>query len=241
MRGEEPDAGLARPLWAVALTLTIAMLCTGCGAWVPASVPNLDENRDRPIEAVETDDGQLIVFDRWSPEDPNVDGRGRYRGGAVVGWVDRSWTEISIHRIIAVRYDEMDTRAAYQAQDLVGHRVRIWSNGKRLTGTVLTLESDSLLVVPAQSRASGPLSLPVGGIERLQVSNGDRRRTKKAALWGLAVGAVLGGLASADDPNGFLGPSGRVLVVGVTGVLGAGVGALVGTIPTEHWEDAQIE
>ena len=143
-----------------------------------------------------------------------------------------------------------------------GSRVRVTlqrDGQQRIAGTYLGQANDSLtmqVLVPASS-VTGPASieerkLALRDVLRLELSTGQHRSVLKGCLIGLVVGSVVGGGAgylSGDDPPPqcecefifcFCTPSttaGQKAAWGAAGggLLGAGIGALVGTATHDRW------
>jgi hypothetical protein len=145
------------------------------------------------------------------------------------------------------------------AQDIMpGDRVRVLAPSvakKRLTGTVVSLTVDSLvIIVPSGDPPPGSarsLSIPVPSVEILQVSL--NRKAHVERLWqgpaiGFAIGVVLAIFRTEDgtDPSGTV-KSPHDSVTGQEalriGLIGAGIGFLVGAvlaIPREQWETRSL-
>jgi hypothetical protein len=96
---------------------------------------------------------------------------------------------------------------------------------------VMTLRNDTL----------GLVQVPVGKVERLEISGGKQSRWKlawKTGLVGLVLGAVIGG----SDPKGYLGDQNASTATGALAggagfaLFGGGIGALMN--PGERWEPA---
>lgn len=124
--------------------------------------------------------------------------------------------------------------AALAAQTLQpGARVRVLAPSAAdtlLTGTVVALDSASLLVAPAVDAEAVPI--PLAGVERMEVSRGRAPSTLAGAVVGTALGALVGyGLATlATDPEDCEFVCGAVEAVSAAtgGTLGLVMGALVG-------------
>jgi hypothetical protein len=134
-----------------------------------------------------------------------------------------------------------------------GSRVRILSpvlGDKRQTVTVISSTPDALVF--RQSVQAAPQTLSSAAITRMEVSTGTRAHKMKSALIGLAVGAAAGGILgyatyqrpTCKNPNNQIvgclaidfGPSGdAAFAAGAGGVLGAIVGALIGSRQTDTW------
>jgi hypothetical protein len=103
-------------------------------------------------------------------------------------------------------------------------------------GSVVRRANDTLFLRLATGGA--PLPIPESTIETVEVSGGRHTKAGQGALIGLAVGslggAVLGGISACDD---WCTPAQGALALGVImGGLGAGLGALVGSMDTrERW------
>jgi len=138
------------------------------------------------------------------------------------------------------------------AHTATGQRVRITS-GKYLlhqrVGTLVGSWADSITVRIGVVPAESTLVLSRSVIDRLEVSRGLQRNTGRGALIGLGSGAALGaviGLMTYEKcvPQGLLdclyAPESRAqqaMLFGVAfGLIGAGVGALVGSAKQERWE-----
>lgn len=129
-----------------------------------------------------------------------------------------------------------------------GARVRVRVDSppppRTVTGTVRTLGADTLVLAP--SDGGPPQTIPFASMRRLEVSRG-RGVVASHVLIGAVAGAAIGGVVAgtsgscaADDPWCRFWRSLAVLGgVGVGGVVGAGVGALIKgekwmTVPLEH-------
>ncbi len=110
----------------------------------------------------------------------------------------------------------------------VGSRVRIWHHCapacQRITGTVVRLTSDSILL-NANNQFS-PTAIARGSVSTFQVANGRESRELFGAGVGLLIGATVGWvIGTAVDP-----PDRTVLLDLGGGPAGFGVGALLGTV-----------
>jgi hypothetical protein len=152
-----------------------------------------------------------------------------------------SWF-LSLGLVAAFLVGASDLNAQVIQDDLVGKRVRVSADGTRSTGNLIAVLPDSLiLLTTTRHRSDDRFAIPVGRITRFEVSIGRHRNTGKGALIGLVAGSLIGLAAASNDPNNFLGPGGQAMVVGITGALGAGLGALFGAFPIESWEDVPLE
>jgi len=106
------------------------------------------------------------------------------------------------------------------------------------TGTLLRLSGDSAIISAQTDSAVVPHRLNRHNI--LQISRGTRGNAGVGALAGVFGGVLLGAVLPCKDEGGFGAPSCsdmRPVVMGMLGLLGAGVGALVGNAHrTEHWQ-----
>ena len=124
----------------------------------------------------------------------------------------------------------------------VGSRVRIWHHCapacQRITGTVVRLTSDSILL-DADNQFS-PTAIARGSVSTFEVANGRESRALVGAGAGFLIGSTMGLLvgAAADPPdeNEFLdfggGPAGLVVGALLGTVFGAAIGAGAGP---ERW------
>jgi hypothetical protein len=120
-----------------------------------------------------------------------------------------------------------------------GQRVRFTTlTEPRRTATVIETEADAIVVSLAGGRKI--VRVPLADVQRLEVSAGRRTYASEGALLGTITGGLLGGLAGAsgcfqseDCDGGTYAVIGAVVVGTLSGLLGAGVGALC---QTEKWE-----
>jgi hypothetical protein len=145
-----------------------------------------------------------------------------------------------------------------------GAPLRVHARGFTLSGELVRLDADTLVLRPAGTGRPAGMGRPaVLGVDRAiamsDVLQLDRKvpRTRgqgaaRGALWGVIIGGVTGAfLGAIEEPcnpsRGFcIGPESRAegLLLGgaVLGALGAGVGALVGTAwPGSRWEPTALE
>lgn len=140
--------------------------------------------------------------------------------------------------------------SAGQAQDstsgLVGRRIRIQQqHGASLQGAVVAV-SDS--AVTLRTSETDTVSVPRAGIAKVEVYEGTRSNTGKSALTGLLIGGLTGvvvGAVSAQATQGsfieYSAGEGAVAYGAAFGVLGAGIGALVGSgSHHESWQPAVL-
>ena len=146
-----------------------------------------------------------------------------------------------------------------------GQTVRITSHQPDLRaeiGRVLSATADTIVIQVTGIRTvnyrqiygTDTLALPVAAIDRLEVSRHSGHRTGRGALIGLGAGAATGFVIGVltyrpCHPTGFLdclmapesaGEQG-IMGAAVLGVLGAGVGALVGSmIRVDKWEETPL-
>lgn len=104
---------------------------------------------------------------------------------------------------------------------------------ERTTATVLAVQNDT--IVMARSGGAVSFSVPLGDIQKLEISNG-RSRFKWAGLGavaGLFGGGIIGGsIGGQDDPTG-LGAAAGFFAGAIQGVLG---GAIIGGLAApERW------
>jgi hypothetical protein len=134
--------------------------------------------------------------------------------------------------------------AAVQGQDIEalerGARVRVETSGpggRRLTGVLDQLTSDRLVLYVGAEET--PSVVPRRELAKLEVSRG--RATKRAAWLGAVVGGVAGSaLAFSVGPlaEGVAEEQSAVLLGGLGALLGAGVGAAVGS--HEQWREVPL-
>jgi hypothetical protein len=123
-------------------------------------------------------------------------------------------------------------RVRVSAPDLIGRRA--------VTASVVALRRDTLVLRPVDSGAA-TWAVPLGRLERLEVSRGRRSRATGAVIGffaGALAGAVYGaaghpGLAHTDIPE----EGEAAIYAGVAGLLGAGVGAALGG---ERWARVRL-
>jgi hypothetical protein len=152
----------------------------------------------------------------------------------------------------------LPAHAAAQAGAVVGEgeRVRISatdSGDRQCVGEVVAHSSDTLTVTCWQpmAREWEVLDFPVSSINSLEVNRGSRSNAGKGALLGGLIGGGFGlaaGIAAASydctaDPWNWSGCSywGGAEIIPLStitfGLIGAGVGALIGTLSrTDDWE-----
>ncbi len=124
----------------------------------------------------------------------------------------------------------------------LGSRVRIWHHCapicQRITGTVVRLSSDSILL-NADNQFS-PTAIARGSVSTFEVANGRKSRALMGAgagfLIGSTVGLLIGTAVDPPDQRAFLdfggGPAGFVVGALLGTVFGAAIGAVVGP---ERW------
>lgn len=140
--------------------------------------------------------------------------------------------------------------SAAAAQDstgsLVGRRVRIQpQHGATLQGAVVAV-SDS--AVTLRTSETDTVSVARAGIAKVEVYEGTKSNTGKGALTGLLIGgltgAVLGAVSAQVTQDSFIEYSageGALAYGAALGVLGAGIGALVGSgSHHENWQPAVL-
>jgi len=140
-------------------------------------------------------------------------------------------------------------RAIPQSMDAVREGTRIRMSGPTIQGSPLvgTLVGVDALRLTLELDASHELqSVPRSAVEKLEVSRGRRSYTKKGALIGFGMGAIVAGaalVAVSSGANGWSVDSGDVVAgVCLLGGGGAALGALVGAgSSTERWEEAGPE
>ena len=146
----------------------------------------------------------------------------------------------------------VDLSAQQDGRIAPGDRVRIAApglKGDRLTGSVLRLGSDSV-VLAIKNRAE-PLSLPFAGLTQFEVSSGKKSRFGlglgiglfAGTITGLAVGAYIGSEMDCGITQ-FCYPPGTVALLG--GLAGGAAGALIGGIigalsVSERWEEVPLD
>lgn len=130
---------------------------------------------------------------------------------------------------------------------LPGARIRVTTSApsRRLTGTLLGVEGDSLRLAVGKRDTVG---VPLSAVTRLEESRGRRANYTKGALIGGGIGLALGlGVGLLADFGRTLGCEsssctsnlGEALAIG--GLAGAGVGAgvgalLAGAFPKDRWQ-----
>lgn len=136
--------------------------------------------------------------------------------------------------------------ARAQADVEPGARVRVLTStaDTMLYGTVVTLDSASLLLAPRPDVES--VRVPLAGVERLEVSRGGKPSTLQGAAVGAVVGAGAGlgiGLLATQDDCDFVCGAVQVGSSVIGGVLGLVFGALTGSeIPhgPERWQPVRV-
>jgi membrane associated rhomboid family serine protease len=127
----------------------------------------------------------------------------------------------------------------------VGARVRVHQGAQTQTGTVVSLDSASLVFVAGKADT---VAAPRASITAVEVSTGTRTRAGRGALIGLGAGAVtgvvVGAAASGSDDGEFFDADQDEWAVGVGlvgAVVGAGVGAIIGAVThTDKWAPAVL-
>jgi hypothetical protein len=159
--------------------------------------------------------------------------------------------------LLAVTLLTAAARAEESPPLVPGQRLRVTAAAPgRFTGVtvghLVKVGPDSLTLVDAERGAV--TELPVSSITRLEVSQGQRRHTRKGMLIGTAVGAVLAPLMWAslsEDPLGCGGPARpyracttgeKVALTALAFGVSAGGGAWLGhRRKSEEWSDAPVE
>jgi len=118
--------------------------------------------------------------------------------------------------------------AEFQSSGRRGHLIR---------GRVARLAQDSLYLAVTDS--VGPLAIPRGLIQRLDISRGRPSRTTSAVIQGLRLGlvvALLAGLVNDDDSGHSFG---EAALIG--GGVGFAFGAVLGALrPEERWRRVRV-
>ena len=138
--------------------------------------------------------------------------------------------------------------AAVRAQEEVepGARIRVLTSSADtlMYGTLVTLDSASLLLAPAPDAEF--LRIPFAGMERLEVSRGGKPSTLQGAAVGAVVGAGAGlgiGLLATQGDCEFVCGAVQVGSSVIGGVLGLVAGAFTGAdIPhgPERWQPVRV-
>ena len=124
---------------------------------------------------------------------------------------------------------------------------------RRLVGTFSGYDSGSIGIKPDNEQSS--VWVPLNSVTRLQQSRGRKSNTRKGALIGSLVGGAFGAAAAAATykecvseswMDCFMQPesAGQAAAWGglITGLLGAGVGALIGASEkTDRWEEVPVD
>ena len=140
-----------------------------------------------------------------------------------------------------------------------GARIRVSLTGAPAnTATVLARSNDSIVVEWANGRRD---SISMNDVTRLDISGGQRRHVKRGALIGLGAGTVIGvlGKVGVDKKGndvreqacaksavtclfGNLGSNAEsmlsTVLIPVSMLAGAGIGALIGSNPSEQWHQS---
>ena len=142
----------------------------------------------------------------------------------------------------------------------MGARIRVSVNGASAnTGTVLARSNDSIVV---DWTGAGRGTVAMNDLSKLEISSGQSRHVGRGALIGLGIGAaigVLGALAFHDAGNdvrrqacapgealncitgsvagSYVSAAGTAMIPAGM-LLGAGLGALFGSIETERWTES---
>ena len=131
-----------------------------------------------------------------------------------------------------------------RAQLGVGSRVRVTSERGKHTGTLVSLDGDSLRYTKADT--SVVTALPLASIVRLERSVGKRAATGRGAMIGGLIGGGFGlfvGIAASTDDSGWfeVGPGEIAAATAFTGAIGAGLGALIGAASKrDQWETVPL-
>ena len=128
-----------------------------------------------------------------------------------------------------------------------GLRIRLVSPtlGERQSGTLISADHDS--VVFRSAKFASRVAVRTSDVSRMEVTRRTHRNVLKGALLGFVVAAAVAGGSTAvtwkESNTGFI-DFGRwgdaALVGGTIGVLGAAVGALVGSVPRDSWESVPV-
>jgi hypothetical protein len=126
-------------------------------------------------------------------------------------------------------------------------RITVAQSLQPVTGVVVAHRTDTLIV---RTEADGSaMILPLGQIVSIEVSHGVRRSARHGAFVGLGTGAMVGLVVGAvtyrkadcTHSSGCLdlGPAADMAAgMGVGGLAGLMAGALIGSLPVEHWAPA---
>ena len=131
---------------------------------------------------------------------------------------------------------------------LTGSRARLMApslgTGKQ-AGTVVEMRADTLLFTP--DHQSTPALVPVASVTSLEVSRGMHSHAWTGVRIGFLTGAFAGGVVGytqtheAHASDGDFGPVVGAAAAVLTGCVGAGVGALIGSKQhTERWERQRL-
>jgi hypothetical protein len=136
--------------------------------------------------------------------------------------------------------------AAYGQADS-GSRIRITTDvrsPKPMVGTLVSADSDSLRLTSAKDQRL--LTVPTRSVVRLQMSRGQRTSTGRGALIGALAGGVTAlvlGVAASTENDSWVEVGGPEIAaaMGILGLAGAGIGALIGSVSHhEHWDSVPI-
>lgn len=140
--------------------------------------------------------------------------------------------------------------AAPSGWPATGEKVRVTTLTGRSLEKGVVVHTDAEFLTVSLGSGQSPVRIPLASIERLEVARGRRTAAKEGALWGVVVGAVLGGLAVAgigealceNATNCGASAEGYLVGVGIFGAAGAGVGALTGlAIKKDRWVRVPVD
>jgi hypothetical protein len=144
---------------------------------------------------------------------------------------------------ILVMLSHVMAHAESQAGVAPGARVRLSLDGETFVGRLMSVDDRQLTLAPVGG--SKELTFAVDEITESEVSVGEKSHWKTGALIGAGAGVGVGAATvalfhTAGYEESFTGAS--AVVIGTTGVVGAGIGSLVGmTVRSERWESFSLE
>lgn len=124
-----------------------------------------------------------------------------------------------------------------------GRRVRVTTSAseeRHWTGTLISVDGDSVRLVSAEDRLV--VALPIAKVLRMEQSRRKRSNAGRGAVIGALVGGgtglILGLIASSEEDSFYeIGPGEVVGVTALLAAVGAGGGALIGSMShRDQWE-----